>query len=230
MALGLDYSVGGGDIIPIVKYDAKAGRVFRIDRVDGTNTPVDITRSFKAVVDMENVEVGFINFPIGAAPEFALVPLGTQLPARPSDKHKQGVRLMLKLSKECGGDVREMATCAKAAMRGVDELHDAYVGGAKANPGKLPVVTLKDTLPINSGQGAQKSTNYQPVFEIVGWVARPADLIFKPKTKSIVKQTNGAITNAASTQRTPPATGSTRVDAPPAAPIPTADELANDFG
>ena len=134
MALGLDYSVGGGDIIPIIKYDSKAGRVFRIDRADGTNTPVDITRSFKAVVDMENVEVGFINFPIGAAPEFALVPLGTQLPARPSDKHKQGVRLMLKLSKECGGDVREMATCAKAAMRGVDKGYVAYVGGAKANP------------------------------------------------------------------------------------------------
>ena len=63
MALGFSNtgtSSGGGDFLPIVKYDARAGRFFRVDREDGVSTPVDITRSFKAVFDFENVETGWI--------------------------------------------------------------------------------------------------------------------------------------------------------------------------
>ena len=40
-------SSGGGDFLPIVKYDARAGRFFRMDRVDTgsgfESDPVDIT-------------------------------------------------------------------------------------------------------------------------------------------------------------------------------------------
>src|SRR6186997_3068713 len=110
----------GGDFTPIVKYDARAGRVFRVDReqtADGfASNPVDITSTFKAVVDFENVETGWMDFPPGSAPSFALVLLssldkGGSLPDRPSVKHKNGVRFLLKLNKACGGDkpVRELA-------------------------------------------------------------------------------------------------------------------------
>lgn len=219
MGFGLNYEAGGGDIVPIVKFDAKAGRMFRVDRVDGQNTPNDITRNFKAVMDMENVEVGFINFNTGSAPDFVMVPLGDPMPQRPSDQHKQGVRIMLKLGKDCGGDVREISTCAKAAMRGLDEVHTAYQAGKQANPGKLPVVVLKDTIPITSGEGARKSTNYQPIFEVVGWVARPVDLEFKPRAKgqqNDIGHANGAARAVPSTgsTRAAPSTGSTRVDPP----------------
>ena len=30
------------------------------------------------------------------------------MPAKPDDHHKQGVRILMKLGKECGGDVREI--------------------------------------------------------------------------------------------------------------------------
>jgi hypothetical protein len=38
-------------------------------------------------------------------------------------------------------------------------------------------VVLKTTMPITSGSGDKKSTNYQPVFEISGWAPRPVDLV-----------------------------------------------------
>lgn len=209
MGFGLNYeSTGGGDFLPIVKYDAKAGRMFRRDKEQGQDAvQVDVTKAFKAVVDLENVEIGWIDFPAGAAPDFVMAHINDPMPQRPAaGKHKQGVRVMLRLSKECGGDVREMASSAKAFMRGLDELHTAYQAGEKENPGKLPVVTLKDTTPITSGEGAKKSTNYVPVFEIVGWVPRPPDLVYKPRAQT--KQT------AEPSKATPPATGSTRVEAP----------------
>jgi hypothetical protein len=160
-------------------------------RVDRTNDgggwvaeATDITANFKAVIDLENIEVGWMNFNTGGAPDFRLVALGDAAGDRPGENYREGFRLMLKLSKEAGGDVREFCSVAKVVIRALDELHDAYTAGAKTNPGKLPIVALKSTKPVVSGSGQQKSTNYQPVFEITGWVARPPDLVFKPKAKA----------------------------------------------
>ncbi len=186
MALGINTeSTNSADIIPIVKYDARAGRAVRVDR---TNTgagwsaeQTDITSGFKAVFDMTNIETGWMNFNTGGAPDFQLVPLGTSPGAKPSDSHREGFRLMMKLSKESGGDVREFCSVAKVVIRGFDELHNAYLAGLKDNPGKLPIVALKASKPVVSGSGQTKSTNYQPVFEITGWTARPVDLVFRPK-------------------------------------------------
>jgi hypothetical protein len=180
MALGLTYNTGGGDFTAIMKYDARAGRMFREDRkqADGgawVKDSVDVTNIFKAVFDFENIEVGYINFPQGGAPDFQMVALGDPMPQRPSQTHNQGVRFMLKLSKDAAGDgaaIRELAGTSAAFRMGVDELHDAYETQKAANRGKLPIVALKTTLPITSGSGTKKSTNYQPVFEIVGRAPR----------------------------------------------------------
>jgi len=209
MAIGVSYeAAGGGDIIPIVKYDAKAGRMFRRDRVNGENDIVDITRSFKAVFDFENLETGFIDFNTGGAPSFALAHIDSKakVTSPPTPGHKPGARLLVKLGKECGGDVRELASTAKAFLRGLDAAHDAYLAGAAANPGKLPVFTLSDTVPITSEGGGNKTTNYSPVFELVSWAPRPSDLTYVPRA--------AAATVAAPAASAPPATGSTRVAAP----------------
>ena len=222
MGLGLNYRSGGsgGDFLPICKYDARAGRVFRMDREDGVNTPHDITRNFKAVFDMENIEVGWINFPVGAAPDFQLVPLGEEVPpVGPTPGHRQGCRIVIKLGAEVGGDCREMASTAGAYLDGFNALHDAYLEGVKKNPGKLPVVTLLETIAVESGSGAKKSTNYQPQFEIVSWVARPKDLKASPRSA----------TAAPAVRSAPPATGSTKVEAPKKAPAPVAAD-EEDFG
>jgi hypothetical protein len=227
MALGVNYETAdGGDIMPIIKYDSRSGRVQRIDRVDGDSNSkiVEITKTFKALFDFENVETGFIEFATGGAPSFSVTRLADGKPAvRPTPAHKAGVRIMVKLHKDCGGDVRELASVAKAFLRGIDELHNAYLEGVKlpANAGKLPVVVIKDTIPVTSEGGGQKSTNYSPVFDIVGWAPRPADLVYVPKH---------AASAPAHGARGAPHTGSTQVGAPPPAAPPAAAAQANDFG
>jgi hypothetical protein len=224
MALKLHFE-NDDDIVPLVKFDAKAGRIFRIDRTDGVNSPVDITGTFKAVMDLENIEVGWIDFNTGGAPDFILTLLGSPMPQKPNGDYKQGIRLMLKLNKGCGGDVRELSTTAKAALRGLDALHDAYLAGQKDHPGCLPVVVLKTTNPITTGEGARKTTSYQPVFEITGWTPRPQDLIHKPKKRRTEPKES---LNIAS----PQATGLTPVNPPSAtrAEPPMSPASEDDFG
>jgi hypothetical protein len=229
MALGLNYNTGsgeGGDIVPFVKYDARAGRFFRNDRTETngaySNNPVDITSTFKAVMDLEHIEVGYLKFAAGSAPEYLLVKLGDPMPQKPGDaKWKQGARVMMKLHQSCGGDIRETTSNAAAFLKGIDELHTAYEAGKAANPGKLPIVVLKTTIPVTSGSGDKKSTNYQPVFDIAGWAPRPNDLVHVAKGSSAPAQQQTAPSSA-------PSTGSTQVGAPAAKQLETAG--ADDFG
>ena len=97
----------GGDFTPIIKYDVMYGLIFRIDQIqtfyETASALIDITTSFVAVMDFENIEVGWIDFPVNSAPSFVMVPMGQALPGRPSDKHKNGVRILLKLAAPCGG-------------------------------------------------------------------------------------------------------------------------------
>ena len=208
MALGFTFGGDGGDIIPIIKFDARAGRMFRRDRVNGENDQTDITSDFKAIFDFENVETGTINFDTGSAPDFAVVRYGERIPAPPTDKHRPGVRILVKLGKDSGGDIRELASTAKVFLSGIDRLHNDYLAGVKNNAGKLPIVALTSSLPITTGEGARKSTNYSPVFEIVGWATRPTDLTYIPRSGSAGGE------DAPATVAAPPATGSTRVSAP----------------
>jgi hypothetical protein len=181
MGLGLQTeSGGGGNYADVVKFDARAGRMFRVDRVEGatgweTNN-VEITADFKALIDLDNIQVGWLLFQAGVAPDMTMVKIGEPMPPRPSDQHKQGFKVMMKLAKSCGGDVREMAATAKSIIGAVDRLHEAYTAQKAANPGKLPLVALTGSTPIVSTGKGQTSTNYAPVFEIAGWLPRPADL------------------------------------------------------
>lgn len=180
MALGMSTEGGGGDFSDILKYDARAGRMFRVDRTQGaagweTNN-VEITNDFMAVFDFENIQVGWALFAAGMAPSFSMVPLGQPFPAKPSENHKQGFKLMVKLGAKCGDDIREFSSCAAAVRKSIDALHDAYLAEAGVNAGKLPVVAMTGSVPIVSTGKGQSSTNYAPTFEIVKWVPRPDGL------------------------------------------------------
>jgi len=207
-------SVGeGNSFLPIIKYDARSGRLSRRDRENGENNDVDITRSFKAIFDFDNVEIGWINFNTGGAPDYRVRRYadGVKVDKPSEEGFKRGFRLVLKLSKECGGDVREFSSNAAACLDGIKNLMDSYDTGSKSNAGKLPVVEFKDSVAKSSSGGALKTTNYVPVWEIVGWVKRPDDLVYTARGSS----------SSSSSLSSPASTGSTRVSAP-------AD--ADDFG
>ena len=183
--------------------------MFRMDRIENNgnfaNEAVDITQSFKAIVDFENMETGWMMFAAGIAPNFKVVPIGKEFPARPSDKHKHGVRLMIKLAKECSGDkpIREMAGTSKAFLSGVEAVYTQYLAEKDKHPGKLPVIVLEKTTPVKTGTGERSSTNYHPTFKIVGWAPR-GDL-------------GGRGCHRCRLTARPPSTGSTQVEAPKAA-------------
>jgi hypothetical protein len=203
----------GGNFTRIVKYDARAGRMFRIDRIENNgnyaNDAVDITQSFKAKVDFKKMETGWAQFPAGGPPDFKVVPIGTEFPDRPSDKHKHAVRLMIKLAKDCGGDnpMREMAGTSKSFLSGVEAVYIQYLAERDGHPSKLPIIVLEKTTPVRSGTGEHSSTNYLPTFKIVGWAPR------------------GDLGGAAPPDGGPPATGSTQVDAPKADETVNADDF-----
>jgi hypothetical protein len=125
----------------------------------------------QAIFDLANIQVGWMNFPKGAAPEMALKPVGEDIGSRPSEDHREGLRLIVKIIDDPAGP-REMLSTSLALWRGINELHNEYLAGVDANVGKLRVVILADTREVRS----QDNVNFEPIFEVINWVPQPADL------------------------------------------------------
>ena len=232
-------SEGDGEFTPVLKYDARAGRFFRVERVNTgngfENDDVDITQGVKFLADFENVEVGYARFSAGQAPDFHLVPIGHQLPAQPSPAALKCRSLHAEVElKECGGErpVREISGASKAFRGAIEAVYRQYLEQRDKNAGKLPVLTCDKITPVKTGSGAQSSTNYHPTFRISGWSERK-DLVFVPKAvvPSQAAQVLAATVSAPSTGSTPalpPATrGTARAEAPKATEPVMADD---DFG
>jgi hypothetical protein len=229
---GFSTETSSGDFTPIVKYDARAGLLFRMDRIqasDGSfsSEPVEITDIFKALADFENIEVGWIDFSTGSAPSFVLVPRGKMLPERPSANHKQGIRFLLKLARECGGDkpIREIAGTSKAFLSAAEKVVAQYDAEKAAHPGQLPVIMFDGkAVPVKTGTGNKSSTNYHPKFKIVGWAPR-GDLVPQPRgTTANVTPANVTSGNGAA-----PATGAQRAAPPNLAAAATRQNVPDDF-
>ena len=174
--MGLGKRKDTANITPLVKYDARNGRLTRCDRVQENGgwatQAVDITNDFEAVMDLPNIETGWVLLASGSAPDLRMFPLGDDIGDRPSDKHKEGFRVRLLLRNGAGDDVRELMSTARALWNAVDELHDEYLDGATKHKGKLPVVGIAEYKEVSTAAG----TNYAPCFEITGWVPRPPEL------------------------------------------------------
>lgn len=176
MALGFNLEGGGGgDILPIVKWDAKAGDLIKQDRYqasDGTwqKDEQELGLPLQIGMDLANIEVGWLSFAAGA-PDFQMVKAGEPLPAQPSPDHKQAFRVRIG-STNLG--LREFSHSAKTVLRAMDALYSQYETEAPANPGKLPVVTIAGTenIKINSPQGELRFK--VPDWSITSWIDRPA--------------------------------------------------------
>lgn len=223
MGFGFKYSSGENtDITPFIKYDARAGRMFRVDRTQGgdgmySSNDVDITMNCAFIMDLENVLVGWVHYgPQG--PQRRMGIFGKEeIPARPADKDnfgkplfRQGFSVKVALAKESGGGIREFGSCAACVLQAMDGLKDAYDAAPEAKQGALPVVKFVNAIPVKSGQ----STNYAPVFEVVAWVTRPEALT---PPKSMVQAPAISAPAAAPVQPfsgAPVATGSTPLPPP----------------
>lgn len=181
-ALGFQ-TTNTADIIPHVKYDSRAGRWSKVDRFQGANgwenSVTDFTQNAVFVIDLANIEVGWVHFS-AQGPSYAMSPVGQKQPDQPSKDHKQGFKVMLFSEKNLDG-VRVWSTNAKCVLAAIDDLYVQYLAAAESKQGKLPVIQMTDVTPVKtSGKDATgkpvTSTNYAPVFKILQWVDRPAAL------------------------------------------------------
>jgi hypothetical protein len=167
---------GGGDILPLLKFDARVGRFYTETRVQTINgwekEQSDVTDRLRMTVDLANVAVGWIRFPRGAPPETALVAVGEDIGEAPSDDHREGFRCLCKMDASLGGEVREFMSTSISAWNAMSALHDDYLAEAGKHPGQLPDVALVNVIERHYSAGS----SFEPVFKIIEWVPRPNDL------------------------------------------------------
>lgn len=210
MSLGIN-TQASGDFKPYVKYDARAGRLFRAPNKEANEqNAVDITNGFTALMDLKHINVGWLDFPTGAAPDYVVQDVTLGLPAKPNGgKHKQGFVMSIMLPGD--PNVYEMASSSKATVESFNLLHDEFSKAPEAAQGKLPAVQMVNTLIVETQSKNGTTRNYQPVWKIVGWHDRPAAL---PAVVKRVGGPAGQAPNTNATQASPPATGQTQWNPP----------------
>jgi hypothetical protein len=61
-------------------------------------------------------------------------------------------------------------------INAINDLHTQFEAAPEAAEGKVPVVELSGSTPVTTKGPQGSSTNYSPVFKIVAWADRPAEL------------------------------------------------------
>jgi len=176
MGFGKRKSGGGGNFLPLLKFDARNGSLHTETRVQTFNgwekEQTDVGSRFCAVFDLANAQVGWLKFPRGSAPETALVPVGQNAGEAPDADFKEGFRILVVLDESLGGGVHEFMSTSVSTWNGVSALHDAYLAAVAKHPGKLPLVSMSETVERRYSNG----NSFEPVFTIIEWVPRPEEL------------------------------------------------------
>jgi hypothetical protein len=182
MAFGLNTPTVA-DFREIIKYDAHAGRLIRVDYNAETRekTLVDITNPPpRFAIDFGRLEVGYGHFS-ATGPEFRLVPEGRPLPSQPTDKDDQGrlkfrqaVRVPV-IGRVLGGH-REWSSGANCVLEAIEQLYNEFRQRPEAHAGQIPIIELRSTIPITMGRGARQRTIYAPNLVIAGWTDRIKDM------------------------------------------------------
>lgn len=215
MSLGLKAYHSGGVFVPRVEYNAKSGRLTRVDRTaDGAETiRIDVTMQQPAYAwDISSIEIGWANFQAGTAPSLIMVPYGQPMPSRPDRNHKAGFRSKVWDGRE--ERAREFSATAGVTVNAIEALWDQLTAMPEAAAGKVPVIRLVNVIAIS----AQRGTNYAPDFRLVQWLDRD-ERVFGPRTVAAPGQPPIAPVAANDAQAMPAAAPSAW---PVAAPAPAA--------
>jgi hypothetical protein len=160
-----------------------------------------------------------------------MVPFGQPVPALPEDKDNNGKPLfragfhVLVAGRVLGG-VRELTSNTLTLMGAVHDLWKVFVEAPEAQAGKIPLVTITHTVPVVSGAGGQKTTNYRPVFKICSWVDREHVPGLGERTVPAPRPPNGAtVVQAAAPTPPPPAPLHTAPTHPAPVQMPVDDEM-----
>lgn len=206
MAFNKPAHLNGGDFRPYLSYDARAGRMFRPDRMQKGDTWItektDITNNCQFLLDPSRTLHGWSKFAEGQMPDKRLVPTTDDIgnppggnPVDPRDKYRYYIQCLVRLPAHNGEpEERELGFTAVCAQRTIEALHEDIEKAQEYQDGQVPVIKLVGTTPVKS----QRSTNYAPQWKIVGWRDRPeewpflspedlrADLVASARTNDMV--------------------------------------------
>jgi hypothetical protein len=173
--MGFGKRRGGGDFLPLLKFDARNGSLHLERGVHGpggwVREQVDVGSRFRAVFDLANAQVGWVKFPRGRAPETVLVPVGQDAGEPPDEDFKEGFRILALMDVSLGGGVHEFMSTSVSAWNGVSALHDLYLAERDQHPGQLPLVGVEEIVERTYANG----NSFEPVFIILKWVPRPEE-------------------------------------------------------
>jgi hypothetical protein len=173
MSIGKRRNIGSN---PLLKFDARSGSFFRVDRNSNGEVEQTTIVDLKAVFDLENLQVGWIAFNAGSPPNFKMVRAGQDIGNAPSDKHRQGLRVRVRLAGD-KGVAREFSSTAATLWNAIDRLHDEFERDRGKHSGKLPYVRLAKLEQVRTLLGVV----FSPMFEIISWVVRPSELTVAPE-------------------------------------------------
>ena len=163
----LNLSVSDGEFVPYIKYNAKAGRWY-VKSPDGAE--IEVVNPGLAF-DMTNIKTGWIMFTEGMGPVSVWDKSATEMAARPEGKYKRGFNVLV-----CGNSVpgigplglREFSSTAGAVTKCMIDMYRAYEEQVGGHPNQVPFYQCTGVTAISGMHG----TNYEPHFELKGWVDR----------------------------------------------------------
>ena len=211
---GFGLTIGkGGDFLPTIRINGKDGGVER-STWDGTSKGLEVIDDFVALFDFATLQVGWIEFSENG-PDKRLVAIGDPLPDRPSEKHKQGIRLVVQLPGNLG--CHELSSTAIGVVAALEGIYNTTIAAPEWDNGRgqVPVVRLVEFIREKTRHGARAV----PVFQIIAWKDRTSELEEhraspRPRAAMPVSTTSAQPAVTGATQMTPP------VSAPSRTPVP----------
>jgi hypothetical protein len=167
----LNLTVNDGDNTPYIKYNAKAGRWYI--RPQGASEDIEIDKP-RLAIDMAHIRTGWILYQEGMGPEKVWDPSPTQMAARPAGprKFKRGFEVMVYGNDPIPGigklGLREFSSTAANAITAILSMYAEYERGMASHPNQVPYYVCLGVKAITGAYG----TNYEPKFELKGWVGR----------------------------------------------------------
>lgn len=207
----LNLQPSDGEFTPYIKYNSKAGRWY-VKGPEGGDTEVINPR---LAFDMANIKTGWIMFSEGMGPITVWDVSSTEMAPKPEGKYKRGFNVMV-----CGGDnlpdigvlgLREFSSTANVVITAMLDMYRRYEEEVTAHPSQVPFYQCTGVKPISGMHG----TNYEPQFQLVGWVERAKVPVFDEHLRSQSPQAQTGMTNGNRDVFPPPGVSKGMPDAPP---------------
>jgi hypothetical protein len=128
---------------------------------------------FRGVFDLAHgFEIGWVAYLTGVGLDAHLVNVrsGEDYAAKPpSDKHREGIRLIASFD----GTAHELVTTSVKLWDAISALDDSFMEGVKEHPGHLPLVGVDEVI---KEKGKNDVNLFVPVFKILKFVPRLKEL------------------------------------------------------